>query len=555
MLRHNQIDVSIILSIHNEELNLAPLITRIARVMNSYAHIDGWEVIMVNDASIDNSREVIKQLEDQFPQVVAVHHLERRGQKGCFMSGFEKARGPISILMDADLQVLPEELPLLLDKVIVEKYEIVCTYNDPKRGGKHRGWVSYIGNFFMKLLFNSPVKDAGANFMAIETRYIRGVRLVINDQRYLLPISMRRGLSKITEVGCIFSVRGYGKSKYSKLRKALLGIPEMFQLKQRLITGFYDSPPVPLKFSAPQAEQIQYLTKEALESILNQIPAQHHAALNSIVDNPSSRTFALFDGESAQSIISWQPLEWDSQMLGKNAGAIKFLWADGNYKIQVSHLKNLFNYCLEDATKHGVEFLSLRVEEENVGAIHSAEAAGFRVIESYITLEHTLEKIPEPDTRVRDARTEDREPAAEIAYRAFRHNRYIADPMLPEHLARQSRSEWVKNGFNGRSEAAYVAESEGLIRGFLLLKTASQSDGIKKGIIDLIAIDPDYSGQGLGSALVAQAVYHYAGKASSIEVGTQGKNIGAANLYIQNGFRFKRAELSLHWHRNYTGKD
>jgi glycosyltransferase involved in cell wall biosynthesis len=239
------IDLSIIASIHNEKLNLPSLVARIVEVMRHYPHVRGWELIMVDDASTDGSWPVMEEIRDEYPEYVRLaQHPQRLGQKGCFMTGFEAARGWLSVLMDADLQVLPEELPMVLDKAILEENEIVCTYNDPKRGGKTRGIVSRIGNIFMKLLFRSPVIDAGANFMGIQTRFVSGVNLVRNDQRYLLPISMRRGLTRVSEVGVIFSVRGYGKSKYSKYKKAVQGVPEMLMLKARLLSGSYDQPPV-----------------------------------------------------------------------------------------------------------------------------------------------------------------------------------------------------------------------------------------------------------------------------------------------------------------------
>jgi len=241
----NPIDVTLISPVHNEALNLPPLVERVIVVMERYPHAQGWEMILVDDNSADDSWKVMGDLAAQYPQWIRIaHHPDRRGQKGCFVTGFAQARGKLSIVMDADLQVLPEELPLLLDKALLEGYEMVCTYNDPERGGRHRGFVSQIGNMFMKVLFNSPVRDAGGNFLAVETRFLRGVQLIENDQRYLLPISVRRGLKKITEVGCVFGVRGYGKSKYNKWRKTLSGFPEMLALKRRLDEGFYDQPPV-----------------------------------------------------------------------------------------------------------------------------------------------------------------------------------------------------------------------------------------------------------------------------------------------------------------------
>jgi glycosyltransferase involved in cell wall biosynthesis len=248
------IDVSIISPVHNEELSLTPLVERTVAVMENYPHIKAWEHILVDDGSTDSSWRIMQDLQARFPDYVRiVQHPQRMGQKQGYYTGFQNARGWLSILMDADLQVLPEELPLVLDKAVLNNFEMVCTYSDQQRGGKHRGLVSLIGNMlFMKLIFNSPVRDATANFMAVQTRYLRGVELIDNDQRYIMPIAMRRGLTRIGEVGCVFAVREHGKSKYSKWKKILQGVPEMLVLKRRLASGFYDEPrPEVLNINVP----------------------------------------------------------------------------------------------------------------------------------------------------------------------------------------------------------------------------------------------------------------------------------------------------------------
>lgn len=209
-----------------------------------------WEVIFIDDGSTDNSWEKIQEAINQYPnQIKAQQHPTRMSQTNCFMTGFSHAKGRVSLTMDSDLQVLPEEIPRVLTPIFQDHYEMVCTYNDPYRDQYakkryDRSLVSYIGNIFMRLLFQSPVKDAGGNFLAVETRYVKGVKLYPNDARYLVPISMRRGLTKITEVGCEFAPRKWGKSKYNLWKKALLGIPEMFRLKFRLLRGKYDYPSV-----------------------------------------------------------------------------------------------------------------------------------------------------------------------------------------------------------------------------------------------------------------------------------------------------------------------
>ena len=258
MSEQHSIAVSIVSPVHNEEPTLIALVERTVAVMEQYPHIQGWEHILVDDGSTDHSWQTMQALQARFPHVIRLEqHPHRQGQKCCYVTGFARARGWLTVLMDADLQVLPEELPRVLDQAVLNGCEMVCTYSDQNRGGKHRGLVSLIGNMvFMKLIFGSPVRDATANFMAVQTRYLRGVDLIANDQRYILPIAMRRGLARIGEVGCVFGTRDYGKSKYNKWKKMLQGVPEMIVLKRRLASGFYDEPKLePLKISFPVMAQ------------------------------------------------------------------------------------------------------------------------------------------------------------------------------------------------------------------------------------------------------------------------------------------------------------
>ena len=109
------------------------------------------------------------------------------------------------------------------------------------------------------------------------------------------------------------------------------------------------------------------------------------------------------------------------------------------------------------------------------------------------------------------------------AHRAFQSFRLRVDPQIPESRARHSRREWVRNGFKGRAEAIYVAESENQLVGFALLQSKAGAEKI--GEIELIAVDPAFQGRGIGKALVAEAIRHYQGKTAEIQVGTQAKNL------------------------------
>ena len=258
----------------------------------------------------------------------------------------------------------------------------------------------------------------------------------------------------------------------------------------------------------------------------------------------------------------WQHLPWDSQVLGCSSGSVGGLWAEGNYVEQCHRLETVLSACIADAESHGVRFLSVRLSEDAIAALHAVEAVGFRIIESFLTFgRKTAGEIPfvgsacsrngetgngGSDCRVRLAQLDEMEPVASIAYRAFQSFRLRVDPQIPESRARDSRREWVRNGFKGRAEAIYVAEMENRPVGFVLLR--SKTDTGRTGEIELIAVDPAFHGRGIGKALVAEAIRHYQGKTSEIHVGTQAKNLQAIGLYTRMGFSVVRSELSFHRH-------
>lgn len=249
-------------------------------------------------------------------------------------------------------------------------------------------------------------------------------------------------------------------------------------------------------------------------------------------------------------IACWRFLPWDSQILGQPSGSIGGLWAVGDYAEQCKRLETVLKACTADAEAHGIHFLSTRLPEGELAALHAVEAVGFRIIESFLTFSRkTASKIPfegGSDFHIRLAQLDEMETVASIAYRAFQSFRLRVDPQIPESRARHSRREWVRNGFKGRAEAIYVAEIENRLVGFTLLR--SKTDTEKTGEIELIAVEPGFHGRGIGKGLVARAIRHYQGKTSKIQVGTQAKNLQAIQLYTRMGFSIVRSELSFHRH-------
>ncbi len=228
--------ISLVSPERNEKAVLPELLCRVNAVMAKHFKQNEWEYIIVDDASTDGSSETLLQLAKRYKNLKPVFHGERKGQTGCFQSGFEAAKGEYAITMDADLQVLPEDLPLFFAK-IREGYELV---NGIRENRQHPFLVRLASrgyNLLMLLIFNCPVLDAASNYTAIKSVYLKNLRLVDNDHRYLIPILQKRGLLKIGEAVVRHQRRAKGRSNYVAWKKYIKGIPEIFLAYIRIRFG------------------------------------------------------------------------------------------------------------------------------------------------------------------------------------------------------------------------------------------------------------------------------------------------------------------------------
>ena len=260
----------------------------------------------------------------------------------------------------------------------------------------------------------------------------------------------------------------------------------------------------PLK--AQPEEMVQLASRECIEAFATQGSEGLHSALE-YANDPDTRTWSMRRPNRLQGLVGWRVLPWDSQVLGFPSGSVGGLWAEGCYAEQCHRLETVLKACIADAEDHDVHFLSVRLPEEALAALHAVEAMDFRIIESFLTFGRKTAgeiRFVRSETRddgsdfhVRLAQSDEMETVAAIAYRAFESFRLWVDPQIPESRARHSRREWVRNGFKGRAEAIYVAESDNRIVGFALLR--SKVDIEKIGEIELIAVDPAFQGRGKGT--------------------------------------------------------
>ena len=116
-------DLSIVISLYNEEESLPELIKWIEAVMERENY--NYEVIMVDDGSTDKSWATVNELAAKNPAIRGISFRRNYGKSAALYHGFAATEGKVVITMDADLQDSPEEIPELYRMVTEEGWDIV----------------------------------------------------------------------------------------------------------------------------------------------------------------------------------------------------------------------------------------------------------------------------------------------------------------------------------------------------------------------------------------------------------------------------------------------
>src|SRR5512134_1758933 len=138
--------ISVVIAVRNEEKALPELYTRLAAVLDAFGL--EWELILVEDSSTDGTVAVIRQLGTRDARVKAVLLTRSFGHHVAITAGLDHANGDHFILMDADLQHRPEDLPKLLEPYF-EGHPIVYA----KRITQQQ-WLKQLGSSFINSAAN-----------------------------------------------------------------------------------------------------------------------------------------------------------------------------------------------------------------------------------------------------------------------------------------------------------------------------------------------------------------------------------------------------------------
>jgi glycosyltransferase involved in cell wall biosynthesis len=212
--------ISIIVPALNERQTLRQLYERVAAAIGPE---QPFEFIVIDDGSNDGSFELLEQMHREHPNILAIRHSRPHGKSMALMQGFDEARGDIAFTIDADLQDLPEAIPLFLDK-LDEGFDLVNGRRQERQDLALKLKVSKLFNLLTKHLLRCPLNDINCGFKVMRRSLYKQLNLNGDLHRLIPAIAVSRGF-KVAEVSIPHAARAFGKSRYRLFRhRGLLDI-------------------------------------------------------------------------------------------------------------------------------------------------------------------------------------------------------------------------------------------------------------------------------------------------------------------------------------------
>ena len=222
-------EISAIITCYYEENSIEEFHSRLSEALQSLGKT--YEIVFVNDGSTDKTFEKLKAIFEKDAHVAVVMDLfKNAGQAAAITAGICRAQGRVFLFMDSDLQLAPEELPVLV-REYDNGYDVVGGYRAHRKDSFFRILPSRIANVVMRQVSQSDFRDFGCTFKLFNAKLVRafepGPLHVFN------PANVIAKAEWCSEVPVSHFPRRYGKSGWTFRKLWKYNMENLVHLSER----------------------------------------------------------------------------------------------------------------------------------------------------------------------------------------------------------------------------------------------------------------------------------------------------------------------------------
>ena len=217
--------VTVIAPMHNEAGGARLLVAEIAQALNAIDH----EIVIVDDASTDGTRETLLQAREELPQLRVITHNRNAGQSRAIRTAVEAATAPLIAMLDGDGQNDPADLPNMVDRFIAsadEKLGMVAGERQKRQDSSAKRWASRVANNFRKSILKDGANDTGCGLKVFSRDAFLRLPYFDHMHRYLPALMIREGY-RVEFTPVSHRQRVHGRSKYTNFGRLAVAFRDL----------------------------------------------------------------------------------------------------------------------------------------------------------------------------------------------------------------------------------------------------------------------------------------------------------------------------------------
>lgn len=223
--------VSVVIPVYGCGRCLFDLFERLSAVLPAIS--DRYEIIMVNDASPDDSWKMINTLSQADNRVRGINLSRNFGQHNAITAGLDYAQGDWVVVMDCDLQHRPEEIPKLYNKA-QEGYDLVVGMRNQRQDSYLKKLGSRLFYWILSYSVGFHVDSRLSNFGIYSKKVIRSITTLKEQNRPFGLLALWVGFRRI-EIDIEHASRPYGKSSYNYRKMINLALDSILSYSDKVL--------------------------------------------------------------------------------------------------------------------------------------------------------------------------------------------------------------------------------------------------------------------------------------------------------------------------------
>jgi len=205
--------LSVIVPLFNERHNVLEILSRVQAVDVEK------EIVMVDDASTDGTREILKQeIEGRYPNVLVLYHEENSGKGASIRTALPSVKGKVTIIQDGDLEYDPQDYTVILEAF--RQADVDAVYGSRFANGWPRmkimnRIVNRLLAWMVRVLFGTQMTDEATCYKAVKTEVLQSIPLTCKRFEFCPEVTAKllRRRHKIVEVPITYEARSIAQGK------------------------------------------------------------------------------------------------------------------------------------------------------------------------------------------------------------------------------------------------------------------------------------------------------------------------------------------------------